>query len=517
MNSQLKEDRRVNVMAFWPAFIGLVAFLLAGIFFQEELGAFLTASLYWMADYFGWYLNLLSLACLFITIWVATSKYGHIKIGGKDAKPEFTYFNWFAMTICGGIGTGLLFWAMGEPIYHFVTPPVAAGVEAYSREAAIFSVSQTMWQWSFVQYSIYTICAVAFTVAVYNRGQKLRYSSVIDPVFGNKHPWIETLIHGSLIFCMVGGVANSMGVGLMQIGGGLEVVFGIAQSNMVYFVVAACIGAFFIISCLSGIGKGLKYVSTFTITVFMGLLVYTLIFGDAQFIGKLGTEAVGEILNNWGSKTLINNTMTSDTWPADWIIQYWASFIVYAPVFGMFFCRMAKGRTIKEFVLMNVVVPSVFSMFWIAVFGGMTISLQSSGQLDIWEAIQTSGMQTVVFQIIGSMPLGGLVQVIFIIAIIGSFCTMADPLSAVLATMSVHGMTIEDEAPRKIKIVIGTTIAAMAYILVATGGITAVKSVYVLVGLPISLVLILCIVSAIKQLKSINEYEDGMLPDSTED
>lgn len=516
MTNMNKKDKKgsVNIWAFWPAFVALIIFICIGIFCQKWLAGILDKALYGMANSFGWYLNLFALACFIIVLYFAISKYGNVKIGGDDAKPEFSYFHWIAMTICGGIGTGLLFWAMGEPLFHFYEPPAAAGVEAASRSAAIFAVSQSMWNWSFVEFSIYTVCSVAFTVAIFNRRKALQFSSVLDPLFKKRHRWLETLIHGIMIFAMVGGVANSMGVGLMQIGAGFEASLGIKQSDFVYLCIAIFIGCVFVLMCLSGIKRGLKWVSTFTITVFFGLLAYVIIFGDPAFIGKIASESFGEILNNWGGKTLINNALSKDNWAANWTIQYWASFILYAPVFGMFFCRMAKGRTIRQFILVNVIIPSTFCCFWISVFGGMSIHLQTSGTLDIWKAIQTYGMQTAVFQIIGSMPAGHIVQIIFVVAIIGSFTTMADPIAAVLATMSVHKLSVDDEAPKKFKILMGVMITTLAYVLVATDGVTAVKSMYVILGLPVTIICILCIVSAFKQMKQVSKFPDYMLPET---
>lgn len=502
----------INSLAFWPAFIGLIVLLLVSIFFKDQMAAILNSLLYGMADYVGWIINLFALICFLIIIFILISKYGNIRIGGEDAKPEFTRFNWIAMTICGSIGTGLLFWAMGEPLYNFYGPPAYAGVDPATREAAIFSVSQVMWQWSFVEFSMYAVCSVAFTVAVYNRRKKLRFNAVLDPVFG-RHQWLETLIHAVMIFAMVGGCANSMGVGLMQIGAGLESAFGISQSNMIYLFIATFIGVMFVVMSVSGIHKGLKYVSTVTFFIFCALLIYVFIFGDTAFIGKLTTESIGKLLDNWGSKTVINNTLSNDTWYADWIVQYWSSFILYCPVFGMFFCRMAKGRTLREFLTVNVLIPSIFCIIWIGTFGSQTISLQTTGKMDVWAMVQNSGMQATVYQIINSLPLGEIVQIVFIIAIIGSFTTMADPIAAVLATMSVHGLTVDDEAPKKFKIIIGLLITATAYTTVATDGVNAVKAMYVILGAPVMIVVGICIVSFFKQSHEIEKYPNHMLPE----
>lgn len=503
----------VNVWAFWPAFIGLLILLFFNIFYTDKMAEVLNGMLYGMADHIGWLINLFALSCFLVVIYILISKYGDIRIGGAEAKPEFSMFSWIAMTICGSIGTGLLFWAMGEPLYNFYQPPAYAGCEPGTRDAAIFAVSQVMWQWSFVEFSLYAVCSVAFTVAIYNRRKKMRFNSVLDPVFGRRQ-WLETLIHAVMIFAMVGGCANSMGVGLMQIGAGLESAFSIKQTNLIYLLIAVFIGAMFVIMSVSGIHKGLKYVSTATFFIFIAFLVYVFICGDTTFIGKIVSESIGKILDNWGSKTLINNTLSEDTWYADWIVQYWASFILYCPVFGMFFCRMAKGRTIRQFLLVNVVVPSVFCIIWIGIFGGMTISLQTSGKMDVWAMVQQYGMQTTVYQIIKALPFGDIVQVIFIIAIVGSFTTMADPVAAVLATMSVHNLTAEDEAPKKFKIIMGLLITATAYATVATDGVNAVKAMWVILGAPVMIIVGICVVSFFKQANEIRKYPDEMLPES---
>ena len=517
-NAETKKHEKgsINKLAFWPAFIGLILLLLIGIFFKEQLASVLNTMLYSMADKIGWVINLFALVCFLFVMYIMISKFGDIKIGGKDAKPEFTKFHWIAMTICGSIGTGLLFWAMGEPLYNFFEPPAYAGCQPGSRDAAIFSISQVMWQWSFVEFALYGACSVAFTVAVYNRHKKLQFNSVLDPVFGRRQ-WLETLIHGVMIFAMVGGCANSMGVGLMQIGAGLESAFGISQSNLIYLLVAVFIGVMVVIMSVSGIHKGLKYVSTITFFIFCGLLIYVFICGDTAFIGKLSTESFGKILDNWGSKTLVNNTLSDDTWYANWIVQYWASFILYCPVFGMFFCRMAKGRTLREFLVVNVIIPAIFCVTWIGVFGGQTISLQTSGTMDVWAMVQDYGMQATVFQIIKSLPIGNIVQIVFIIAIIGSFTTMADPIASVLATMSVHNLTVDDEAPKKFKIIMGLLITATAYTTVATDGVNAVKAMYVILGAPIMIIVGICIVSFFKQAKEVKQYPNDMLPESVND
>ncbi|WP_409968060.1 BCCT family transporter [Bengtsoniella intestinalis] len=498
MNNEFKEDRRVNWVAFLPPVIILMLFVLSGIFWTDAVGALMTSLLYGMADYFGAYMNLLSMAFVFLAVVFIISRYGDVTIGGSDAKPEYTMTTWCAMSICSGIGTGLLFWAMGEPIYHFMTTPTAIA-EAGSREAAIFAVAQAMWDWSFVQYSMYAICGAAFALICYNKKKSLSISTIVDGATGHHRPWLNTLITGMVIFCLMGATSNSMGVGLMQIGAGLEAAFGVAQSPVVWLFAAIFITFIFILSCVSGIGKGLKLISSTCMYFFFFLLIYVFIFGDKQFITKITSESIGFMVDNWGTQTTLMNVLAADdTWFADWIVQYWASFIVYAPVIGMFLARMGRGRTIRTFMLVQILVPSFFCILWIGVFGGQTIYLQTSGVLDVWNAVNTSGMQSTVFQILGTLPFSGIITILFLCTVTLSFCTLADPMASVAATLSVQSLSAEAEAPKKQKIVVGCLLGATAYTLVATGGINSVKGMFTLVGLLQSIVLIMCAVVLFK-------------------
>lgn len=510
MSTETTKKKKMNPIVFWPPIILLCGFVIAGAVATEQVGNIMTKMLYAMADNFGWYINLLSLVLLVMSVVFIIRKYGDIKIGGKDAKPLYTIPQWCAMTICGGIGTGLLFWAMGEPIYHFAGPPAGAGVEAFSRGAGVFAVSQAMWDWSFVQYATYTIPAIVWAILANNKKMPLSYDSLVKFLFKRPIPWLATVFRIMTVFCICGCVSNSMGAGLLQIGGGLEAVFGIPQSALVWLIVALIIGVIFVLSCVSGLGNGLKKLSSVTMVLFFVLMVYTLITGNTQFITKITTEAIGDIIDNWGVKTTVLNAMAeSETWSADWIVQYFASFIVYMPVMGMFFCRMAKGRTIRQFVLLNVGVPSVFCIIWIGIFGGQAIYLQYSGTMDIWAAVNESGMQATIFQILQSLPIGTILSVIFLVAICFSFCTLADPMSSALATVCVNGLHIESEPPKNLKIIIGVVITAMAYTSVATGGVNSIKGLFVLVGLLMSIPGLFCLVGTFKACKQASREKNS--------
>lgn len=285
---------KINKLAFWPAVIALVAFVIAGIVNTQAVGNAMTKILSVIANYFGAYINILSLVFLILAAVIIIGKYGDVIIGGKDAKPDYSMPTWCAMSICSGIGTGLLFWAIGEPIFHYMQTPTAIG-QAQTRTAGIFAVAQAMWDWSFIQYAMYAVCGAAFAVLCFNKGKSLSISSIVECVTNKKIPWLNTLITCLVIFCLMGATANSMGVGLMQIGAGLETVFGIAQSPIVWILIAAFVSTIFILSCVSGIGKGLKIISSICMYFFIFLLIFVFIFGNTPFIGKITSEAIGFI------------------------------------------------------------------------------------------------------------------------------------------------------------------------------------------------------------------------------
>lgn len=422
---------KINKLAFWPAVIALVVFVIVGIVNTQAVGNAMTKILSVIANYFGAYINILSLVFLILAAVIIIGKYGDVIIGGKDAKPDYSMPTWCAMSICSGIGTGLLFWAIGEPIFHYMQTPTAIG-QAQTRTAGIFAVAQAMWDWSFIQYAMYAVCGAAFV---------------------------------SMIF---------------------------------------------ILSCVSGIGKGLKIISSICMYFFIFLLIFVFIFGNTPFIGKITSEAIGFIIDHWGTQTMLMNAMApKDTWFSEWSVMYWNSFIMYAPIIGMFLARMGKGRTVRTFMLVQVLVPSVFCIIWIGIFGGQTIFLQTSGTLDVWNAVQTSGMQATVFQILGSLPGSKIITVLFLCTITLSFCTLADPMASVASTLSVDGLSADDEPPKKQKVLVGIILAAVACTLVISGGTTAIKGMINLNGLLQSVVMILCAVAFFKSgKKEDNEHVD---------
>ncbi len=458
--------------------------ILLGVFATDTFGAVMSKMMYLVGDNFGWWINLCAMFAVLVGIAYIISHYGDIRIGGADAKPEYTTWQWFSISICGGIGCGLLFWAMGEPIFHYMQPPTAVGAEPQSRAAAVFAVGQAMFDWSFVQYFIYAIPAAVFALLTYNCRRTLSFRSLVKEVTGRDIVWLTTLLHIFCGFAVACGVSNSMAAGLMQMSGGLNAVFGTEQNAKVYLFIVVFVATVFILSSVTGMNKGLSYVSTACMICFIGLMIYVVIVGNEQFIGKLGVESFGNMLDNFFGKITYNNALAeNDQWANEWTITFWNSFFIFAPVMGMFLARMGKGRTVREFLLVEILIPSLFCCLFISIFAGSIIYTQSSGSVDVWAKVQELGMQTAIYQVLGSMPGGKAVQFIFLVTVGLSLITLADPNTAAIATLCVHGQPIDEEPPKKIKIIIGVMISGVAYLLVISGGVDAVKGLLNIGGL----------------------------------
>lgn len=477
---------------FWPSYLIGILTILFGIFNQEQFAQVLNAGLEWVSSNFGWWLVLSSLLLVLVVLGLAFSKVGDIVIGGPNAQPEYTMWQWFTMSLKGGIGTGILFWAMGEPIFHLANPPAAAGAAPFSREAGLFAISQTMLHWTIAQYAMYSLCAVGIALMAYNYKKSISITAIFEPFLSkSSFVLVKNLITIVSLFCIVGALACSMAVGLMQINSGLNFFFELPINPITALVIATCMVGVYVISCLTGIKTGMRILSSFCTIVFIGLMVYVLVLGPSRFIVDVGTESFGMLLNRFFENSVILPTMTKgETWSQSWLIMFMASFFVYAPIIGLFLARLGKGRTVKEFIFMNIGAPTLFCVVWIAIWGGTTLFLQYSGEMNVWESVNKNGMEVTIYAILSTFPMAKILATFFIIAVFFSFSTMADSITGTMATLSTKNLTVNEDAPKWLKVVWGVSFGIIGYLLVATGGVNAVRGMFTIVGLPISLIVI---------------------------
>lgn len=468
---------------------------------------------------FGWLFQLSAVLFLFICIWIIFSKYGSIRLGGDDAKPTMSYWNWFCISLTAGIGTGILFWGIAEPITHFMNPPKALGIIPGSEAAAMFSMNTSFTHWTFYPYSMYAISGVCIAFAIYNMKLPCRVSSVLYPLFNKKVSYgVESLVDNICLFAMAGGVAAILGVGTMQISKGLNIILGVPNNKFTWIIIVTIIVITYIVSSITGIDKGIKWISDKNTKLFIGLMVFVFILGPTSFILSLGTQSIGNFASNFLQISTYLSPIDGSDWPRWWPIYYWAIWLAYAPLNGMFFAMISKGRTIREFMVMNLIIPALFGMLWFIIFGGAAIHQQLSyGQL--WAEIQNSGMEVSLFAFLTKYPFTKILSIFFILAIFISIVTMCDSVTTTVSTLSIK--TYKDEkikTPYKINIFWGILMASMAIVnLICAGGkisgIDATKQIATVAGFPIlffMLTLAFCLIKMLvkhKEYDVVNEYK----------
>lgn len=457
----------------------------------------------WVVGKFGWLFALTSFAFVIICIVLALSPVGKVRFGGQDAKPEFSLFNWFAMSLCGGIAIGLVFWAAAEPIYHLASPPASLGIEPFSPDAAVFSLSTVFMHWAFTPYAMYVVCAIPIALAHYNYKQPFAVSSSLYFLIGDKYKGsIGNVVDALCVFAIASGVATSLGAGVMQIGQGLNFIGGIEPTKLIWAVIAAVIVSSYTISSYTGIQRGIRILSSQNVYLFFGVLLFVFITGPTLFMLNLGVEATGAYLGNFTSKMLWVSAVEGDPWIGWWTIFFWAAWMSYAPLIGMFLARITYGRTIRQFIAMNLLVPGLFAIVWFTVFGSAAINMQLTGTYDIWGMITSRGLESATFAFFGQFPLGSILVPVFLITICISFITLADSMTTCVSAICVKGMNIieDKEPPAYLKIVWGIVMGSLAWVMISFAGIDGVKMLNTVAGWPIMFLMAFMILSALKVL-----------------
>ena len=316
-------------------------------------------------------------------------------------------------------------------------------------------------------------------------------------------------------------VAAVLGVGTMQIGSGLHILTGVTSGRFLWTIIVAIIVLTYVISSYTGLQRGIRFLSDQNTKIFLVLMGFIFIFGPTQFILKIGTESFGHFLDSFSKMSFFLSPIKESSWPRWWTVYYWAIWLAYAPLVGMFLARLVKGRTIRQFMLVNVVAPAMFGMVWFAVFGGSAINLQLNGG-QVWDSIQNSGLEVSVFAFLENFPLSGLMSWILILAIYVSVVTMADSMTSTVSRLSTTAYkNPEEEPPTKVKFFWGIVMSGMAIINILApqgdiSGIDATKQLATVAGLPILFAVIAMAIAGIKGIIQHEKYDLANNPETAE-
>ncbi|MCV2489778.1 BCCT family transporter [Geodermatophilus sp. YIM 151500] len=465
-------------------------FVVWGVFFSESMEAFNAAAMSAVTGAFGWvYLMATTLFIVFL-VFLALSRFGRIRLGKDDDRPEFSTGAWLAMLFSAGMGIGLVFYGVAEPMTHFAAPPPFGASEGGTPEAGRLAMQYTFFHWGLHAWAIYGLVALALAYFQFRKGARGLISSAFYPLLGDRvNGPIGKAIDVLAIFVTALGVATSFGIGATQINSGMNFVFGVPENIPVQVVIIVVVMLLFLTSAVSGLNRGIRYLSNTNIALFVALMLFVLVLGPGLFILRTFTESIGNYLQNFLTMSFNSGAFTSaegETWLQGWTIFYWAWWMMWVMWVGTFIARISKGRTIREFVAGVLLVPCLFSFLWFSVMGGAALDLDLSQGADIGAAV-ADNINTALFVTLDEFPFGTVVSVVAMILIATFFITSADSAAFVLAMLSTDG---NQNPGWRIKVMWGVFVAFFAFVLLLAGGLEAVQQVAIITGVPFTILLI---------------------------
>ncbi|WP_404349705.1 BCCT family transporter [Phycicoccus jejuensis] len=491
----------VDKVVFGVAATLSLLFLVYGAVDGEGFGETGGSILGWITTNFGWFFVLTSGGFVVFSAFLAVSRYGNIKLGPDDSVPEFSTFSWVSMMFATGMGIGLMFYGVAEPLTHLNTPPLGLA-EPGSDEAAHLAMEYTFFHWGVHPWSMYAVIGLTIAYFAYRKGSGNLISAAFRPLLGDRvdgaaGKGIDTLAVLATLF----GSATSLGLGALQITGGLSDVFsgreyGTAAAVAVIAVLTLC----FVVSAVSGIDRGIKWLSNANAVAAALLALFLFVVGPTVFILSTFTESIGGYLTHLPTMSFRTGVFGGGEWLNGWTIFYWAWWVSWTPFVGMFIARISKGRTIRQFVVFVIAIPSLVSFVWFSILGGAAFDLQLTQGEDM-KALVDSGLETTLFGTLRAYPLATVTVVLAVFLIAIFFVTGADSASIVMGMLSQGG----DEEPRRSLVVFwGVATGAVATVLLVTGGedgLGALQTGVIIIGFPFLMVLIALCVSLWKALR----------------
>ena len=494
---------KLDKVVFGVTSVIAVAFLAWGFLNTASLGTASSSALGWTVHNMGWLFVLLASAFVAFVIWLAASRYGTIPLGNDDEEPEFRTVSWIAMMFSAGMGIGLMFYGVAEPLTHFVTPPPGT-VEAGSPQAVQTAMATTLFHWSLHPWAIYAVVGLAVAYGVFRKGRRQLISAAFIPLIGERRATgtAGRVIDILAIFATLFGSAASLGLGALQIGSGLEIVSGLGKvGNGLLVGVIALLTICFIASAVSGVAKGIQWLSNINMVLALSLALFVFVAGPTVFMLDLLPTAVGSYFQDlaaMSARTEASGGEGMATWLSGWTVFYWAWWLSWTPFVGMFIARISRGRTIRQFVTGVLLVPSLVSLIWFAVFGGAAIRLQQEGA-DLAGASSTEGQ---LFAMLGELPIATVTSILVMVLVAIFFVSGADAASIVMGSLSERG-TLEPSRPTVI--FWGVATGGVAAVMLLVGGdsaLTGLQNITIVAALPFAIVMVGLAAALVKDLRN---------------
>lgn len=489
---------------FWGAG-GVIAFAaLMAILFPETVENASYEIYDTIARNFNWLFLISVFGFGMFLLFLAISPYGRVKLGSDDSKPEFSFRSWIGMLFSSGLGVGLVFYGVAEPMEHFMIAPFPGGeVETY--EAARMAMGYTFFHWGISQWSIFGVAGLAIGYSQYRKNKNGMVSTSLEPLFGrNYNQPSRRLIDILAVIATITGMSTSIGLGILQMDGGLNFAFGLPSGPATQITLTVLMVILFLFSTITGLKRGIKWLSNLNMALALILTLFVLFMGPFTFIMETFVLGIGDYLRNYVGYSLRTQPYSGESWVQDWTVFYWAWVIAWSPFIGSFVARVSKGRTIREYVLGILIVPPLLSFLWIAALGGTAMYSDLFNGTNIGEIV-LDNQTAALFTMFDQLPMTAITSAIAIILIFTFLVTSADS-----ATFIVAGMTSGNtENPiLRLKVLWGLLLGFLTISLILAGGLSSLQAASLLAGLPFTIILILMIFSVSKSLR--RETNDAM-------
>ncbi|WP_425484324.1 BCCT family transporter [Halobacillus locisalis] len=445
---------------------------------------------------FGWFYLLSVFGFVLFLVGLALSKYGKIKLGPQDSKPEYPFFTWIGMLFSAGFGAGLVFWGVAEPMSHFFETPFT-GLEAQTEEAARIAMGYAFFHWGVNQWSVFAIVGLLIAYLQFRKNKNGLISTALEPVLG-KRKSVKHTIDSLAVIATVMGIATSLGLGILQMNGGLKAVFNVPNATWVQLLITAALLALYLISSSTGLNKGIKWLSNLNLSLCLILLAFVFIAGPTIFILNTFTLGLGDYIANFVNYSLRLTPYEGGSWLREWTIFYWAWVIAWSPFVGAFVARVSRGRSIREFIFGVLVVPPLIACLWIATFGGTALNSDLNNGTNIAQAVNND-ITVALFETYQYLPMTSILSLLSILLIATFLITSADSATYILASMTSNG---DLQPSLMIKITWGVLMAAIAGVLLVAGGLNALQTASLVSALPFTVVIILFVYAFIKMIRS---------------
>ncbi|WP_447555273.1 BCCT family transporter [Vreelandella sp. EE22] len=487
-------------MVFIASTVIILTLVVIGAAFPDSFGQGAETALGAVTEHLGWFYLISVFGFVIFLFGLAFSKYGKVRLGPQDSKPDYTFFSWISMLLAAGFGVGLVFYGMAEPMSHYIEPPYG-DFEPETEAAARYAIQYSYFNWGIHQWAAFSVVGLIIAYFQFRKGQAGLVSSVLSSVVAKK-PRLRPYVSWIDVFAVVAtvmGVATSLGLGVLQMNGGLNAVFGVPEGTLWQFIILSVMFCAYMLSTWAGLDKGIKRLSNLNLGICIALMLYVLFTGPTVAILETIVLGVGDYLQNFIGMSLRISPYSSNEWASEWTIFYWAWVIAWSPFVGTFVARVSRGRTIKEYVFGVLIMPPLLACLWIGVFGGAALTMEINGDNVGLAAATQDNITVALFEMYELMPFTSVLSIVSILLIFIFLVTSADSASYIVAQMTDNGSI---NPPLYKRVIWGVLIAAICLTLIAAGGLTGLQSAAVLAALPFTFILYLMVYVLIRELQA---------------